>query len=121
MDTSSPTETAPTSPAGTIPPIECATWCVDGAGHTGAGHPDDQYCIAGYLELELAREAPEQIIPGGDFHRQEMVLSLQRDPFAEPYISWSAGGGLVKLTPAEARQFGAHLVHLADLAEQGLA
>jgi len=76
-----------------------------------------QYCIAGNVEVQLPREAPEPIVAGGTFYRREMSSSLQRDPFSEPFMSWSVRSPIVKLTPAEARRVGEHLVHLADLAE----
>jgi hypothetical protein len=102
-----------------LPPIECAPWCEDGTGHTNRDHPDDQYCSAGYQVMELTREVPEQITPGGAFYRRELSVQLYRDPFSVPYVSsWLAGAGGMKLTLAEARQYATQILHLADMADR---
>jgi hypothetical protein len=102
-----------------LPPIACAPWCRDGSGHTNAQHPDDQYCDTGYLVVELQRQSPEQISEGGAFHRHETTIALECDPFCEPHVSWyMTGASAGRLTIAEARQVGTHLVHLADIADQ---
>jgi hypothetical protein len=86
-----------------LPHIKCAPWCEDGDGHASADHPDDQYCSAGFAEIELARH-PEEIIKGsGQFYPRAVTLSLQRDPFADAFVSCSDAGH-VEVTPAEARR-----------------
>ena len=99
-----------------LPPIDCAPWCEDGNGHTDAEHPDDQSCVAGYVEFPFAR-GPQEVVKGsGMFYPRSMTLSLQRDTFADPFVTlWQSG--LVELTATEARQVAEHLLHLADMVE----
>jgi hypothetical protein len=101
---------------GHMPPIACTPWCEDGTGHTDAGLPEDQYCSAGYLVMDLTREDLELL--GDTYYRPELTVTLNRDPFTEPFISshLSAVGG-IKLSLTEARQYALHILHLTDMAE----
>lgn len=104
MNKVSTTPAADTSIPVSLPPIECAPWCEDGNGHTDAHHPDDQYCIANGQDIELMREAPEQITPGGTYYRRTLSTSMQRDPFAEPFVTVGVDGLFdVKLTRDESK------------------
>ena len=32
------------APTGGLPAVSCASWCIDGTGHTDAPFPEDQVC-----------------------------------------------------------------------------
>jgi hypothetical protein len=102
------------TPTATLPPIACAPWCEAGDGHVNRSHPEDQYCLAGFLEIELHREAPEQITDGGPFFLRAMTVSLEQDPFSEPHLVLS-GAGHIKATVSEAERYAKHILHLVAL------
>ena len=39
----------------TLPAVDCTPWCHDGTGHTGALHPDDQWCYSDDHTVKLTR------------------------------------------------------------------
>lgn len=96
-----------------LPPIECAPWCEDGAGHGDRTSPEDQYCSALYLELELARD-PVQVAEDGPYFRRTANLNLERDPFGEPYVSAYIQNG--NLTLDEAEEIGKRMLEQVELA-----
>ena len=100
------------------PPIDCAAWCADGQGHSDA-HPEDQYCSAAYMEIELTRERPQEVLPGSRLYfRQAIVIGLEQDPFSEPVTTLSLDGATsVHLSADETRQLRDHLSLIIGIAD----
>lgn len=102
MNAVSTTPTAPVSE--TLPPVECAPWCEDGAGHTDAFHPLDQYCYSPTERISLIRQDVIEGIEEGSHMLDYLCVYLLRDRFdAEPHIALGhADMAVAALTPAEA-------------------
>lgn len=96
-----------------LPAVDCAPWCDDGAGHTDALFPRDQYCSTDRREVPLLRMRP---IEGG---LDQLGAYLIRERFeAEPFVQLTHDDDAVaQVTLKEARQYAADLLALVDLAE----
>ena len=75
--------------------------------------------LAGDFDLELMRADPVKF---SDTHyRRSLSAGLHRDPFSDPHVNLTIFAvGAVKLTPGEARQVGAELERLANIARLSL-
>lgn len=74
----------------------------------------DQWCTAGYAEIELARD-PEKL--GDTYYPRAAAISLQADPFSESFVSLTGLGLSGRLTRDEARQLRDHMTALLALDE----
>ncbi len=110
------TPTAPAAPAAPLlaaglPPVACASWCIDGTGHTDAPFPEDQVCRGATVEVELTRR-PLVEVADDDWRRETVHLYLQRRPGHTPVVEMYRGelGESVTFTLDEAEALGLALV-----------
>jgi hypothetical protein len=105
----------PTAPAATatpflaagLPPVTCASWCIDGTGHTDAPFPEDQVCRGATVEVELTRR-PLVEVADDEWRRETVHLYLQRRPGHTPVVEMYRGelGESVTFTLDEAEALG---------------
>jgi hypothetical protein len=100
----------------TLPAVECTPWCEDGAGHSDAWHPGDQWCRGPLYVVKMTRMPLEHYT-----HRDgtlehwldDVRVSLQKERKGQPYVSLNRGeNGGVALTLTEARELRDHLTAL---------
>lgn len=70
LTTTAPTEAPATA---TLPAVTCASWCLDGSGHTDAHFPEEQVCTGETVDLELTRR-PLVEIGDDEWQRESMHL-----------------------------------------------
>ena len=105
------TDPAPATPS-TLEPIACATWCVDGGGHTDAPFPEDQVCRGATVDVELTRRPLVEVADDG-WQRETIHLYLLRHAGAPtPVVEMYRGelGESVSLSLDEAEALGLALV-----------
>ena len=56
-----------------LPPVTCASWCIDGTGHTDAPFPEDQVCRSATTDVELTRR-PLVEVADGEWQRETVHL-----------------------------------------------
>ena len=90
---------------GSLPPIVCAPWCEDGAGHTAAGFREDQHCyILSVDGIPLSRHGYVEY-DAGRLDLDRLHVAVFRDLFEEPYLEVGVESQMAsKLTPGEARE-----------------
>jgi hypothetical protein len=109
----------------TLAPVQCTPWCEDGAGHTDAEAPDEQFCRSAPHTVELA-ETPDG---AGGTWRSRMYLNLYRDAeddersgatrLDRPRIEVvGPGADTLSLSAGEARTLARTLLELAATAER---
>ena len=60
-----------------LPPVTCASWCIDGTGHTDAPFPEDQVCRSATTDVELyLRRHPGAHTPTVEVDRGELGESV---------------------------------------------
>ena len=95
-----------------LPPVTCASWCIDGTGHTDAPFPEDQVCRSATTDVELTRR-PLVEVADGEWQRETVHLYLMRHRGAHtPTVEVYRGelGESVTFTLAEAEALGLALV-----------
>lgn len=60
-----------------LPAVVCATWCVDGSGHSDAHYPEEQVCRSETVQVELSR-LPLVEVSEDAYARDTMHLYLLR-------------------------------------------
>ena len=111
-----------TAPAGTpapvdtagLPAVSCASWCLDGTGHTDAPFPEDQVCRGATVDIELTRR-PLVEVATDEWRREAVHLYLLRRPGHTPTVEMYRGelGESVTLALDEAEELGLALVRSA--------
>ena len=103
------------APTGGLPAVSCASWCIDGTGHTDAPFPEDQVCRGETVDVELTRR-PLVEVADGTWERETIHLYLLRQPGAHTAVVELYRGELgesVTLTLVEAEALGLALVRTA--------
>lgn len=110
------TTPAPVETAG-LPAVTCASWCLDGTGHTDARFPEDQVCRGTTVEVELTRR-PLVEVADDEWRRETVHLYLQRRPGHTPVVEMYRGelGESVTFTLDEAEALG---LALGQAVQQG--
>ena len=108
-----PAPAAPPAPLG-LPAVTCASWCVDGDGHTDARFPEDQVCRGATIDVELTRR-PMVEVADGEWQRETIHLYLLRHPGHTATVEIYRGelGESVTLRLDEAEALGLALVRSA--------
>jgi hypothetical protein len=104
--------TGDTSPTTGLRPVTCASWCVDGTGHTDAPFPEDQVCRSATTDVELTRR-PLVEVADDQWARETVHLYLKRHPGSRtPTVEVYRGelGESVTFTLDEAEALGMALV-----------
>ena len=104
--------TGATPPPAGLPPVTCASWCVDGTGHTDAPFPEDQVCRGATVDVELTRR-PLVEVAEVTWARETVHLYLKRQPGSHsPTVEIYRGelGESVTFTLDEAEALGMALV-----------
>ncbi len=113
MTTTAPATTTAAAPTTTaLPAVTCASWCLDGTGHTDAPFPEDQVCRGKTIDVELTRR-PLVEVGDGQWQRETVHLYLLRHPGAHaPTVEIYRGelGESVTFTLDEAEALGLALV-----------
>lgn len=81
MTLTSPAPTPAPMEAPALLPVGCASWCVDGTGHTDVRFPEDQVCRGETIEVELSRR-PLVEVEEDIWARETVHLYLLRHPGA---------------------------------------
>ncbi|MCF6378612.1 hypothetical protein L2K70_13450 [Nocardioides KLBMP 9356] len=104
--------TGDTPPSTGLPPVTCASWCIDGTGHTDAPFPEDQVCRGTTVDVELTRR-PLVEVAEDQWARETVHLYLRRNPGSHtPTVEVYRGelGESVTFTLDEAEALGMALV-----------
>lgn len=106
-----PAVTAAPADAAALPAVACASWCIDGDGHTDARFPEDQVCRGATIDVELTRR-PLVEVADDDWRRETVHLYLLRRPGHTPTVQIYRGelGESVTFTLDEAEELGLALV-----------
>jgi hypothetical protein len=108
----------------TMSPVQCLSWCTDGAGHLDAEEPEEQHCHSAPRRIDLG---PPRAQVGGR-SPGHVVVHLYRDVshahgsprlrFEPPHLEvYASGSEVLRLSVLEARAVAAVLVDLCDAAE----
>jgi hypothetical protein len=113
---------------GTISPVRCTPWCIDGTGHPEAEEPAAQFCYAAERRLDLTPGV--EVLNAGS--REQVIVQLYRDVYqadeglltgdtslAPPHIEIYANAlEALTLSVDEARALGELLIELTDLPQR---
>ena len=97
-----------------LPAVSCASWCLDGTGHTDATFPEDQVCRGATVDVELTRR-PLVEVADDEWRRETVHLYQLRRPGHTATVEIYRGelGESVTLTLDEAEALGLALVRAA--------
>ena len=99
----------------TLPPVDCAPWCVDHDGHPGATHQVDQWCGSDGQTVNVNYYPAVEQQDGSHVPERVTVFGMRR-PSMQAWVQVTLGDlDLVRLTPDEAREFAYALLTVVEV------
>lgn len=99
----------------TLPPVDCAPWCVDHDGHPGATHQVDQWCGSDGQTVNVNYYPAVEQQDGSHVPERVTVFGMCR-PSMQAWVQVTLGDlDLVRLTPDEACELAQALLVVAEV------
>lgn len=99
----------------TLPPVDCAPWCVDHDGHPGVTHQVDQWCGSDAQTVNVSYYPAVEQTDGSYIPERVTVFGMRR-PSMQAWVQVTFGDlDLVQLTPDEARDLAYALLEVTQL------
>jgi len=99
----------------TLPPVDCAPWCVDHDGHPGVTHQVDQWCGSDAQTVNVSYYPAVEQTDGSYIPERVTVFGMCR-PSMQAWVQVTLGDlEGVQLTPDEARELAQALLVFAEV------